>query len=74
MRITEKMECIPKGVHSVVCFYLQANTALINSQTLATEEMEARSLMVWISFKSGPIEMQSSPGIFSERIPHSKPA
>ena len=47
---------------------------LINSQTLATEEIEARSLMVWISFKSGPIEMQLSPGIFSERIPHSNPA
>ena len=46
----------------------------MNSQTLAIEEIDALSLIVWISFKFGPTEIQSSPGIFSERIPHSKPA
>ena len=43
-------------------------------QTRCTEEMDIFSRKVWISFRSGPKDTQSSPGSLAENSPHSRPA
>ena len=43
-------------------------------QTRCTEEMDIFSRKVWISFRSGPKDTQSSPGNLAEHSPHSSPA
>ena len=55
-------------------FYLSLlRISFISSQSLSTEGISRRSRGEWTSARSGPIETQSSPGIFSEKIPHSRP-
>ena len=46
----------------------------MNFHTRSVEEIESLSFGVWMSKLSGPNETQSRFSIFSERIPHSKPA
>lgn len=49
-------------------------TSNMKAQTRCTEATLMRSLGVWISRSSGPMDTQSRPGSLADSRPHSKPA